>query len=340
MVIVMTASAGPADIQRVLARLKDHGCRGELTVGVERTIITVVGPRPPALQDDVRVLPQVESVVLLGKSYKLASRESKPEGTVVALNGARLGQGSVVLVGGPGCVESREQLLPLAATLRALGVSLISGGAMRPDQSPYAFRGLGERGLQLLAEAREQTGLPVASEVPTAHDVPTVAAYVDVLEIGPSNMSNFGLLEAAAATGKPIILHRAFSATLDDWLLSAEHILYTGNDRVILCESGIRTYEPSTTTTADLSAVPLLKRLTHLPVIVDPARSAGQAALVAPLALAAVAAGADGVLLEIHPTPDQALVDGAQSLSPAQVEALLVPLQRLATALGRPLARP
>ena len=336
MVIVMSTGAGRADIQRVLDRLAESACQGELTVGVERTIITVVGPISPALQDDVRVLAHVENVVLLSKSYGLAGRDSRPERTVVDVAGVPIGGRTLALIAGPGAVESREQIVGLAPTLREAGANLLSGGAMRPGQSPYAFRGLGAEGLQHLAQAGAAAGLKILAEVASPDDVAEVAAHADALEIRPFNMRNFTLLEAVAASGKPVLLRRALSATVDDWLLSAEHILHAGNDQVILCESGIRTFESATPTT-DLSAVPIVRQLSHLPIVVDPARGAGQAALVPPLARAALATGADGLVLTVHPNPDHALADGPQSLTPQQFRQLVADLAPLAAALGRDL---
>lgn len=335
MVIVMSTNASQADVDHVLARLKEQGCRGELTVGVERTIITVVGPKTPALQEDVRVLPQVDNVVLLGKSYDLAARDSNPDGTVISVGDVRIGADDLVLIAGPGAVESEEHIVGLAQSLKQAGAGLLMGGTMRPDQSPYAFRGLGEDGLRYLATARDATGLPIVCEASDTASVDLVARYADVLEIGPYNMRNFGLLETVAAVGKPVILRRALSATVDEWLLSAEHILYAGNPNVILCESGIRTYEPSTRNTTDVSAVPILKQTTHLPVILDPAHSSGVARLVAPLAMAATAAGADGLIVEVHPSPDHALTDGPQSLTPDQFTAMVADLRTLAPAVGK-----
>ncbi len=337
MVIVMGTAATDGDIQRVLERLTEYGCRGELTVGVERTIITVLGPKIPALQEDVRVLPGVDNVVLLSKSYELAGRESKPDGSVVTIDGVSLGGETLAIIAGPGTVESASQIETLAGELRQAGADMLMGGTMTPDQSPYAFRGLGEEGLQYLAQAREASGLLIVNEVVNVSQLETVARYADVLEIGAYNMRNFGLLEVAAATAKPIILRRGLSATIDDWLLSAEHILHAGNERVILCESGIRTYESTMPSTTDVSAVPTLKRMTHLPVIVDPARSAGDASLVGPLALAAVAAGVDGLMLSVHDNPDRALADGPQSLTPDRFHALLASIAALAPTVGRQL---
>ena len=346
MVIVMSTEATEADIQRVCERLREQNCRAELTVGVERTIITVVGPKTPALQEDVRLLPQVMDVVLLGKSYELAGRDSHPEATVVTVGGegragvVAIGGERLALIAGPGAVESAEQLPELGPALRAAGVGLLMGGSMRPDQSPYAFAGLGEEGLQHLARAREASGLPVVEEVPNTAALATVARYVDGLVVSAFNMSNFGLLEAMAATGKPMILRRGLSATLDEWLLSAERVLLAGNPQVVLCESGIRTFETAAHGTIDLSAIPALKRLTHLPVIADPARGSGQAALVPELALAAVAAGADGLMLEVHPRPERALADGPQSLDGEQLVALSGRMATLASAVGRSFVLP
>ncbi len=338
MVIVMRTDATEADVQAVLVRLAEQDCRGELTVGVERTIITVVGPATPSLEDDVRALAKVDSVVRLEKSYKLASLESKPEGTRVRLGEVEVGSGSIAVIAGSGTVESAEQVNALAPLLRAAGAVAMTGATMRPDQSPYAFQGLGEEGLQMLAEAAGGAGLAVVNEAPSVDRVEAVARYAGVIEIGPYNMRNYGLLEAVAATGKPVLLRRDLAGTIDDWLLSAEHILVNGNEQVILCESGIRTYEHATTTTTDISAVPMLRTLTHLPVFVDPSNSSGSAALVAPLALAAVAAGADGLVIEVHANPDRALVGGPQSLTPAALAALMSRIAPLAEVLGRSVA--
>ncbi|HJN91332.1 MAG TPA: N-acetylneuraminate synthase family protein, partial [Dehalococcoidia bacterium] len=241
-------------------------------------------------------------------------------------------------VAGSGSVESAEQIDVLAPLLRQAGAVAISGATMRPDQSPYAFPGLGEDGLRILADAAQATGLAVVNEAPSVDRVETVAQYADLIEIGPYNMRNYGLLEAVAATAKPVLLRRDLAGTIDDWLLSAEHILLKGNDQVILCESGIRTFEHATTTTTDISAVPMLKTMTHLPVFVDPAYSSGAAALVTPLALAAVAAGADGLVLEVHTNPDRAMVDGPQSLTPDGLSDLMERIVPLARVQGRSLA--
>jgi 3-deoxy-7-phosphoheptulonate synthase len=340
MVIVMSTDAKEADIQRVLDRLGEQNCRGELTIGVERTIITVVGPSTPALEEDVRIMPYVDSVVRLQKSYKLAGRDGRPDRTPVEVNGVAVGGDAVALFAGPGTVESAAQIDDLGAALREAGAIALTGATMRPEQSPYAFQGLGEDGLRMLAHAAAGNGLATVTEAPSVDRVEIVARYADVLEIGPHNMRNFGLLEAVAATGKPVLLRRDFASTLDEWLLSAEHLLVKGNDQVILCESGLRSFEGATPATTDISAVPMLRSLTHLPVVVDPASSSGAARLVPPLALAALAAGADGLVLTVHPNPQHALVDGPQSLTPAQLASLVAKAEPLLAVLGRSLARP
>ena len=335
MVIVMVPDATDQDIQRVIARLAGQNCRGELTVGVERTIITVVGSSTPALEDDVRTLGRVDNVVRLEKSYKLAGLDSNPGGTRVPVGAIEVGGPDLLLIAGPGSVESDEHVAELVPILAQAGDGAITGATMRPDQSPYAFQGLGEDGLRYLAEAGGQAGLPVVNEAANVGAIAVVARHAAVIEMGPYNMRNFGLLEAVAATGKPVLLRRDLAATFDDWLLSAEHILLKGNAHVILCESGVRTYEHATNTTTDISAVPMLKSLTHLPVVVDPAYSSGDAHLVAPLALAAVAAGADGLVLQVHARPDHALVDGPQSLTPDAFSALVQAIRPLARIVNR-----
>ena len=344
MVIVMGTDASQADIDHILARLAEQDCRGELTVGVERTIITVVGPASPALQEDMRLLPHVVDVVRLGKSYDRAGLDSHPDPSLIQIGSgdatATIGSERLTLIVGPGAVESAQQLQDLGPALRDGGAAVLMGGALRPDQSPYAFTGLGEEGLRHLAAARQAASLPVLEQVPDIASLEIVARYADALEIGAHSMTNFGLLEAVAATGKPVILRRGISATLDEWLLSTERIMLAGNPNVVLCESGIRTYETATSRTPDISAIPALKRLTHLPVLSDPARASGQAGLVPDLAMAAIAAGADGLILELHPNPDRALADGPQSLTAAQFIALSRRIATLAPILGRSLPLP
>ena len=338
MIVVMRTTATQTDIDRVLQRLAEQSCRGELTIGVERTIITAVGPLSPALEEDVQVLPEVDKVVRLGKSYHLASSDAAPGPTVVQVAGVPIGGAHFALIAGPATVESEQQVVELAPRLRAAGAALFSGGTTRPGDSPYAFRGLGPQALAFLEQARTAGGLPVVSEAPNVADLDAVARAVDLIEIGAVNMRNAGLLEAAAAAGKPVLLRRAADATLDDWLLAAERLLYAGLQDVVLCESGIRTYESAAPTTADISAIPMLKRLTHLPVVIDPAHSSGDRSLVEALSLAAVAAGADGLYLPVHPDPDHALADGDLSLSPDDFAALVAKVQGLVAVTDRRLA--
>ncbi len=270
------------------------------------------------------------------RPYRLASRAEHPENTVVEVGGAAFGGTRVVLIAGPCAVESREQLLETAEAVRAAGATVLRGGAYKPRTSPYDFQGLGEAGLDLLAEARERTGLPIITEVTDSEDVELVAGYADILQIGSRNMSAFRLLRRAAETGKPIMLKRGFQATIREWLLSAEYVLAQGNPRVILCERGIRTYDSEyTRNTLDLNAVPLLARETHLPVIVDPSHGTGRADLVATMARGAVAVGADGLLVEVHPNPEEALCDGKQSLSTGDFAAMMADLRPLAAVVGR-----
>ncbi len=276
------------------------------------------------------------AVATISKPYRLASREAHPENTVVRVGDVAIGGVPLVVMAGPCAVESREQVLAAALAVRRAGATVLRGGAFKPRTSPYDFQGLGEEGLQLLAEARALTGLPIITEVMDSEDVPLVARYADILQIGSRNMSATRLLRKAALTGKPILLKRGFQASIREWLLSAEYILATGNDRVILCERGIRTHDAEfTRNTLDLAAVPVLKQETHLPVIVDPSHATGRADLVAPMCRAALAAGADGLLIEVHPRPQQALCDGKQSLSLEAFSSLMNDLRNLAPASGR-----
>ncbi len=276
------------------------------------------------------------AVATISKPYRLASREAHPENTIVRVGDVAIGGVQLVVMAGPCAVESREQVLAAALAVRRAGATFLRGGAFKPRTSPYDFQGLGEEGLELLAEARALTGLPIITEVMDSEDVPLVARYADILQIGSRNMSATRLLKKAALTGKPILLKRGFQASIREWLLSAEYILASGNDRVILCERGIRTHDVEfTRNTLDLAAVPVLKQETHLPVIVDPSHGTGRADLVAPMCRAALAIGADGLLVEVHPLPQQALCDGRQSLSVESFAALMSDLRRLAPAAGR-----
>jgi 3-deoxy-7-phosphoheptulonate synthase len=324
----------------VMGRIAELGFRAHPSRGEERTIIGVIG-------DDRRVadagmfesLPGVAECVRVLKPFKLASRDFHPHSTVVTIGRGpgqvEVGGRSVPVMAGPCAVESWEQLESIAVAAKASGARMIRGGAFKPRSSPYSFQGLGEEGLKLLARAREATGLPVVTEVMTVDAVPLVEEYADCLQIGARNMQNYDLLRAVGKAKKPVMLKRALSGTIEEWLMSAEYILAAGNENVILCERGIRTYERATRNTLDLSAVPVLRELCHLPVVVDPSHGTGKRSLVVPMALAGIAAGADGIIVEVHPHPDRALSDGPQSLTFEMLAALMTQAAAVAAAIGR-----
>lgn len=339
MIVIMQSNATEEQIATVLARLSEHDLRGHLSQGEERTIIGVVGAAiPPTLPEQLEVLDGVQGTVRITRPYKLVAREFHPFNTTVDVNGITVGGNSCVVIAGPCSVESEEQIVETAHAVRAAGANMLRGGAFKPRTSPYAFRGLGEEGLRMLATARAETGLPVVTEVMTPADVALVARYADVLQIGARNMQNYQLLEEAGRSGMPVLLKRGLSATFEEWLLSAEYVVAQGNPNVILCERGIRTFETATRNTMDLNAVALAKRRSHLPVIADPSHGTGKWYLVAPLALAAIAAGADGLIIEVHPDPDRARSDGSQSLNVENFGALMRQLSSVVAAMGRTLA--
>jgi 3-deoxy-7-phosphoheptulonate synthase len=339
MIVVMRNSARENDIQAVLGRLEQHQLRGHVSQGTERMVIGVVGASiPEALREDLERMDGVLESIRITRPYKLAAREFHPHDTLIDVNGVIVGGAACVVIAGPCAVESEEQVIGTAYAVRAAGATMLRGGAFKPRSSPYSFRGFGERGLQILAQAREATGLPIVTEVMTPGDVDLVARYADVLQIGARNMQNYQLLEEVGHSGKPALLKRGFSATVEEWLLSAEYILAQGNPNVILCERGIRTFETSTRSTMDLNAVAVAKRLTHLPVIVDPSHGTGKWYLVPPLALAAIAGGADGLIIEVHPDPDRAECDGKQSLTCENFAAMMQRVGAVAGAVGRSVA--
>ena len=336
MIVVMQTGSTQSDIQAVLDRLKEYELQGHLTIGAERTVVAVVGATiPPTLREEMEHFRGVKETVRITQPYKLVSREVRPHDTIVDVRGVKVGGGSVAVIAGPCSVESEEQIMESARIVREAGATMLRGGAFKPRSSPYTFRGLGELGLRLLAQARDETGLPVVTEVMTPGDVDLVARYADVLQIGARNMQNYQLLEEVGRTGMPVLLKRGLSATIEEWLLSAEYVIAQGNPNVILCERGIRTFETATRNTMDLNAVAVAKRRTHLPVIADPSHGTGKWYLVAPLALASIAAGADGVILEVHPDPDRAKSDGGQSLNPENFAALMPRIAAVAEAVGR-----
>jgi 3-deoxy-7-phosphoheptulonate synthase len=331
--IMMNAQATEEEIANVMAHVRDRGYQPIELPGADRLAIGVLGTNPSTIQDAVAELPGVLSAILVSKPYKLVGREWHPHSSVVDVGGVRIGAGALVVAAGPCAVESEQQLVDTARHVAAAGAGLLRGGAYKPRSSPYSFRGLGPPGLEHLRRARELTGLPVVTEVLTPADVAAVADAADMLQVGTRNAQNFSLLEAVGEAGKPVLLKRGLSNTVEEWLLSAEYILGHGNPNVVLCERGIRTFETATRNTLDLSAVPVVKSLSHLPVIVDPSHATGHRHLVPPMALAAVAAGADGLLIEVHPSPDDALSDGPQSLTFEQFSALMAEVRVLATAL-------
>lgn len=329
MLIVLRKGAGQEQITPILQALEAHGLRGVPMPGAERTNIAVLGVPTPEDAEAVGALAGVVEVVRVSKPYKLCSRETQAADTVVQVGSVRVGGGTPVVIAGPCSVETREQTLAAARAVRAAGAHMLRGGAFKPSTSPYQFRGLGEEGLRILAEARAETGLPIVTEVMSPDQVELVCRYADVLQVGARNMQNHYLLDAVGRTDKPVLLKRGMSALVEEWLLSAEYIMSAGNHNVILCERGIRTFERATRNTFDLSVVPLLKDLTHLPVLADPSHGTGLRDLVAPMALAALTAGADGLIVEVHPQPELALKDGAQSLTPAAFATLMEEVRAL-----------
>jgi len=338
MIIVMKPGATEADIEEVSRRVRDFGFKTHLSRGEIRTLIGIIGDdRAKEQLLALQSLACVESVVRILQPFKLASREAHPDNTQFAVNGVPIGGKQVVVMAGPCSVESRAQLLEVATKAKAAGASILRGGAFKPRTSPYAFQGLEEEGLKLLAEARKATGLPVVTEVMEPDKVEVVAEYADILQIGARNVQNFSLLKRVAECGKPVLLKRGMSTSIQEWLLSAEYILAGGNPRVILCERGIRTFETATRFTLDLNAVPVIKKLSHLPIVVDPSHGTGSWEYVAAMARAGLAAGADGLLIEVHGKPEEALSDGPQSLKPDKFARLMDELRPLAQVLGRTL---
>jgi 3-deoxy-7-phosphoheptulonate synthase len=338
MIVVMHISSTEQDINGVLNRLNELGLRGHPSRGAERTVIGVVGRVFPELGDELGVLSGVEDVIRVSRPYKLPSREFHPQDTAIRVGDVVIGQGGVVVMAGPCAVESEEQVMATARAVRAAGGHILRGGAYKPRTSPSGFRGLGEDGLRILAQTRAETGLPVISEVMDTRDVELVARYADILQIGSRNMGNYALLEEVGRANKPVMLKRGMYARIDEWLGAAEYIMNQGNSQVMLCERGIRTFETETRNTMDINAIPVLKHLSHLPVIGDPSHATGKRYLVEPVALASLAAGADGLLVEVHPSPDHALSDGAQSITFDSFRQLMERVRIMAQAVGRSVA--
>ena len=329
MVIIMNADATAEQIKGVIQAINDAGLEAKVMEGTQQKIVGVIGDKARLATVPIDAMPGVETSVAISKSYKLASREFHPQSSVIDVAGVKIGDGTPVVMAGPCAVESKEQLFEAADIVKAAGAQFLRGGAYKPRTSPYSFQGLEDDGLKYLAEARERTGLRVVTEVTTVEAVEGVAKYADMLQVGARNMQNFGLLKEVGKCGKPVLLKRGLAATIDEWLNAAEYIMNEGNPNVVLCERGIRTYATYTRNTLDLSAVAAVKHLSHLPIIVDPSHGTGKWRMVKPMAFAAIAAGADGLMIEVHPNPAKALSDGPQSLTPENYQEVMAGIQKL-----------
>lgn len=333
MIVIMKPESTQEEIDAIRERLKELGLQAHLSEGVERTVLGVIGKTYPELKDTLEYMAGVAQVLLVSRSFKLPSREFHPDDTIIKVGNAVIGGPDPVIMAGPCAVETKDQLFETARAVKAAGATVLRGGAFKPRTSPYSFRGLGEEGLRILAEAREEFDLPIITEVMAPQDVELVCKYADILQIGARNMQNFNLLDEVGRCDKPVMVKRGLSATIEEWLLAAEYVLAEGNTQVMLCERGIRTFETFTRNTLDISAVPVIKRLSHLPVVVDPSHATGKWYLVAPMALAAVAAGAHGIIVEVHPTPENALCDGAQALTFESFQSMMQKLSVIAQPL-------
>jgi 3-deoxy-7-phosphoheptulonate synthase len=336
MIVEMKTGASKEAVDAVVQRAKSMGFNVQLNQGTDKTVVAILGGNTGQISTDIfAVLPEVESVTRIMRPYKLASREFMGKDTVVSVNGIEIGGKRIVIMAGPCAVESEEQLMEAARAVKKAGACIMRGGAFKPRTSPFSFQGLEEAGLEILEKARKKLGMPVITEVVDPHEVDLVAGSADILQIGSRNMQNYALLTEVGKSHRPAVLKRGFSCTITEWLTAADYLLAEGNDRVILCERGIRTFEDSTRFSLDISAIPVLKRSSHLPVIVDPSHAAGHFALVPAIARAAIAAGADGLLIEVHPNPKEALVDGLQSLTPSDFTRLMGELRAIASSIGR-----
>ena len=339
MIIVMKHQANAKQVASVVSRVEDLGYRTHLSEGEERTIIGVIGDERPIDLNQFELMEGVEKVLQVLHPFKLPSREMHPQNTVVALNGVKIGGPEIVIIAGPCSVESREQLLETAHAVKEAGGNALRGGVFKPRTSPYSFQGLGEQGLEYLVEAKEATGLPIVTEAMTIEQVALITRYVDVIQIGTRNMQNFPLLTAVGESGHTVLLKRGMMSTIEEWLMAADYILSKNNPNVILCERGIRTFERATRSTTDINAIPVLKELTHLPIVLDPSHSTGKSNYVNAVARAGIAAGADGLIVEVHAHPEKALSDGAQSIKPETFAKLVHEAQVLSEAVGRKLAK-
>lgn len=335
MMIIMRDGATEEQIQEVIDRLQQAGAEAHLSRGEFKTIIGAIGDREKIMEVPLEALYGVESVIPIMRPFKLVSREFKPESTVVTVGEAEFGSDTFVVIAGPCAVESGEQMMASARAVKEMGAGVLRGGAFKPRTSPYSFQGMGKEGLEILAAAGKETGLPVVTECVDARDVEMVAEYADMIQIGARNMQNFLLLQEVGMQHKPVLLKRGLSSTIEELLMAAEYIVRGGNNNVVLCERGIRTFETATRNTLDLSAVPLVKHLSHLPIIVDPSHATGKRELISDLSKGAMAVGADGVMVEIHPDPKVALCDGPQSLDFDEFSSLMEGLKRIAPAMSR-----
>jgi 3-deoxy-7-phosphoheptulonate synthase len=335
MIVVMKPGASQKQIDHIVERVEHLGLRSHVIVGTDRTVIAALGEKRDGAKQALETGEGVEKIVPILAPYKRASTEVKKEPTCVTAHKLKVGAGHIGIIAGPCSVESKEQILAVAHAVKAAGATGLRGGAFKPRTSPYSFQGLKEKGLELLALAREETGLAIVTEVMAPEHVPLLARYADVLQVGARNMQNYVLLEAVGASNKPVLLKRGPAATMDEFLLAAEYILNMGNQQVMLCERGIRTFEDHTRFTLPLATIPYLHETTHLPVVVDPSHGTGKASLVAPLAVAAIAAGADGLIVEVHPEPENALSDGEQSLTPAAFQKLMADCRKVAELFGK-----
>jgi 3-deoxy-7-phosphoheptulonate synthase len=335
LIVVMNHRASDGEIEAVLVRLEKIGFQIHLSRGVERTIIGAIGDNTTVGEISLEAMPGVEKVVPILQPYKLASRTFQEDDTIIRVGNLEIGGDTIHVMAGPCAVESKDQLMQAARIASEAGATILRGGAFKPRTSPYSFQGLEEEGLKLLAEAREETGLLIVTEVMDVRTVPMVAQYADIIQIGARNMQNFFLLREVAKIDKPVVLKRGPSATIEEWLMAAEYIMSGGNYNVILCERGIRSFESYTRNTLDLTAVPVVKHLSHLPVIVDPSHAIGKWRFVSAMARAAVAAGADGLIVEMHPNPSEALCDGPQSLTPENFKVMMEDLKNISGAMGR-----
>lgn len=335
MIVIMKMGATAQEVGGVVGRINDLGYKPHLSSGEERVIIGVIGNDRPLDPEDFMSLGGVERVVPILHPYKLVSRDFKPSDTVIRVNDALIGGKNVTFMAGPCSVESREQTFEIASQLRAMGVKIMRGGAFKPRTSPYSFQGLGEEALRIMADVREELGMSIITEVMAPDEVELVAEYADILQVGTRNMQNYRLLEEVGRQSRPVLLKRGMSSTIEELLLAAEYIMARGNPQVILCERGIRTFETATRSTFDINAIPVLKSLTHLPVVADPSHGTGRWDLVTPVSLGAVAAGADGLIIEVHSHPERALSDGGQSLRPDKCAQLIAALGHVANAVGR-----